>query len=135
MADTSRCLRLRRLRPPVFVLHYRTMPRPIAGSLELTILLAVARLGDNAYGLSIRDDVSERTKHDYSIGAVYTTLQRLEDKGLVVSRLSDPLPVRGGRARREFRITAAGAKALRDARRVAAAVWSGAGTRFRPEPA
>jgi PadR family transcriptional regulator PadR len=111
------------------------MATPIAGSLELTILLAVSRLGKDAYGLAIRDDVSDRTDHDYSVGAVYTTLQRLEDKGLVASRLSDPQPIRGGRARREFRVTAAGEKALRDARRIAASVWAGAGAKLRPEPA
>jgi PadR family transcriptional regulator, regulatory protein PadR len=121
--------------PIAFVLHYRTMARPVAGALELTILLAVSRLGADAYGLAIRDDVSERTGHDYSVGAIYTTLQRLEDKGLVASRLSDPQPIRGGRARREFKLTAAGAKALRDARRIAASVWAGAETNLRPRPA
>ena len=116
-----------------FVLQYRTMPQ--SASLELTILLAVSRLGKDAYGLSIRDDVSARTRHDYSVGAIYTTLQRLEDKGLVSSRLSDPLPVRGGRARREFRVTSAGETALRDAHRLATSVWAGVGPNLRPEPA
>jgi DNA-binding PadR family transcriptional regulator len=109
------------------------MPRPFSNSLELTILLAVSRLGDTAYGLTVRDDVSERTGHDYSVGAVYTTLQRLEEKGLVASRLSDPLPIRGGRARREFRLTAEGAKVMRDARRISKSVWAGA--THRPERA
>jgi DNA-binding PadR family transcriptional regulator len=105
------------------------------GSLELTILVAVSRLGEEAYGLAIRSDVSARTGHDYSVGAVYTTLQRLEEKGLVSSRLTEPLPIRGGRARREFKVTAAGQRALRDAQRVAASVWAGVGKPFRPEPA
>jgi DNA-binding PadR family transcriptional regulator len=105
---------------------------PVPRSLELTILLAVSRLGDDAYGLTVRDDISKRTGHDYSVGAVYTTLQRLEEKGLVVSRMSDPLPVRGGRARREFTLTGAGAKVLRDARRIASSVWAGHG--FTPTP-
>ena len=111
------------------------MARPIFGSLELTILLAVSRLGEDAYGLTVRDDISARTGHDYSVGAVYTTLQRLEEKRLVSSRLSEPLPIRGGRARREFRVTAAGGKVLRDARRIAMSVWAGAGATRRPEPA
>lgn len=111
------------------------MPKPVFGSLELTILLAVSRLGDAAYGLTVRDDISVRTGHDYSVGAVYTTLQRLEEKRLVSSRMSDPLPIRGGRARREFRVTAAGEKALRDARRIATSVWAGAAATRRPEPA
>ena len=98
---------------------------PPLGSLELTVLLATARLADDAHGLAIRRDVSARTRHDYSVGAVYTTLQRLEDKGLVTSRWSEPLPVRGGRSRRHFRITAAGQRALRDAERVAGSIWAG----------
>jgi PadR family transcriptional regulator PadR len=104
------------------------------GSLELTVLLAVMRLGREAYGLAIRSDVSARTAHDYSVGAIYTTLQRLEGKGLLSSTLSDPLPVRGGRARREFSLTTTGQRALRDARRVAVSVWSGIGI-LRPESA
>ncbi len=103
------------------------MTPPALGQLELTILLAVARLGDDAHGLAIRRDVSARTKHDYSVGAVYTTLQRLEAKGFVSSRTTDPLPVRGGRSRREFKLTANGRRALRTAERVATSVWAGVG--------
>jgi DNA-binding PadR family transcriptional regulator len=105
------------------------------GPLEITILLAVARLGDGAHGLAIRRDVSTRTKHDYSVGAVYTTLQRLETKGLVSSRTTDPLPVRGGRSRREFKLTTNGRRALRQAERVVASVWAGVGTTIAPEHA
>jgi PadR family transcriptional regulator PadR len=99
-------------------------PSPL-GSLELTVLLTVARLADDAHGLAVRRDVSARTRHDYSVGAVYTTLQRLEDKGLVTSRWSEPLPVRGGRSRRHFSVTAAGQRALRNAERVAGSIWAG----------
>lgn len=102
------------------------------GSLELAILLAVARLGDEAYGLAIRSDVSARTQHDYSVGAVYTTLERLEAKGLVASSMSAPAPVRGGRARREFRVTAAGDRALQNAQRIAESVWSDVGATIKP---
>ena len=59
------------------------MPSPRLGSLELAALLAVARLGSEAYGLAVRRDLADRTGHDYSVGAVYTTLQRLEDKGFL----------------------------------------------------
>src|SRR4029078_1375326 len=103
------------------------------GRLELAALLAVARLGDNAYGLAIRRDLAERMGGDHSVGAVYTTLQRLEDKGFLKSRTGDPLPVRGGRARRQFKLTGAGARAIRDAERAAAAMWAGIST-LRPEP-
>ena len=103
------------------------------GALELSVLLTVARLGADAYGLSVRRDVSARTGHDYSVGAVYTTLQRLETKGLISSRTAPPLPVRGGRARRHFKVTASGQRALRDAQRVATSLWSGLGTNIKPE--
>ena len=104
------------------------------GALELTILLAVARLGDDAYGLAIRRDVSARTRRDYSVGAVYTTLERLETKGFVASRKSDPTPTRGGRSRRQFRITSAGHRAIREAERVATSGWAGIAT-LNPERA
>lgn len=104
------------------------MAIPTLGTLELAALLAVARLGDDAYGLAVRRDLAERTGRDYSVGAIYTTLQRLEDKGLLTSHASDPLPVRGGRSRRHFTITGAGARALREAQRNAAAMWAGVGS-------
>jgi len=103
------------------------------GQRELTVLLAVARLGDEAYGLAVRRDVSERIGRDYSIGAIYTTLQRLEDKGLLRSRATDPLPVRGGRSRRQFKLTAGGSRAMRDAERIAASVWAGIPSTIRLE--
>ncbi len=102
------------------------MSRSRLGPLELIVLLAVARLGDEAYGLAIRRDVSERARRTYSVGAVYTTLSRLEDKGYVTSRTTEPLPVRGGRSRRHFAVTSAGQRALSDARRLNASLWLGA---------
>lgn len=111
------------------------MSAPTLGMLELATLLGVARLGDDAYGLAVRRDLAERTGRDYSVGAVYTTLQRLEDKGLLESHASEPLPVRGGRSRRHFRLTGAGARALREAERHAVSMWAGIGVRIRPNPA
>lgn len=105
------------------------------GTLELAALLAVARLGSEAYGLAVRHDLSERAGRDYSVGAIYTTLQRLEDKDLLTSQASEPLPVRGGRSRRLFSITGAGARAIRDAERQAAAMWAGVGSPIRTRPA
>ncbi|MEP7002609.1 MAG: helix-turn-helix transcriptional regulator [bacterium] len=102
------------------------------GTLELAALLAVARLGDDAYGLAVRRDLTERTGRDHSVGAVYTTLQRLEDKGFLKSHASEPLPVRGGRSRRHFALTGTGARALRDAQRQSAALWAGVGS-LRPK--
>ena len=110
------------------------MASPTLGTLELAALLAVARLGDDAYGLAIRRDLAERTGREHSVGALYTTLQRLEDKGFVRSHASEPLPVRGGRSRRQFVLTGAGSRAIRDAERHATSIWAGVG-RIRPEPA
>lgn len=111
------------------------MALPTLGALELKVLLAIARLGDDAYGLAVRRDVSARARHDYSVGAIYTTLQRLEDKGLVTARDSAPTPMRGGRSRREFRLTAQGRRALREAERRAASMWAGIGHLGKPETA
>ncbi|MES2176405.1 MAG: PadR family transcriptional regulator [Gemmatimonadota bacterium] len=109
------------------------MATPTLGSLELTVLLAVVRLGDEAHGLAIRADVSTRLRHDYSIGAIYTTLERLGTKGFVTSRMTDPLPVRGGRARRQFTISAEGQRALVEAQRNVESAWAGVPTTIRPE--
>lgn len=110
------------------------MRSPSLGNLELNVLLAVARLADDAYGLAIRRDVSARLHHDYSVGAIYTTLQRLEDKDLVSSHTTDPTPRRGGRSRRQFSVTSAGRSALERARRATASAWSGVGALIAPEP-
>ena len=110
------------------------MSTPKVGSLELAALLAVVRLGDEAYGLAVRHDLSERNGRDYSVGAIYTTLQRLEDKGLLASHASEPLPVRGGRSRRHFRLTGAGARAIREAERQSVSMWAGVGTTSRLKP-
>ena len=100
--------------------------------LEAAVLLAVARLGDDAYGAAVRRDVSERRGHDYAVGAIHTALQRLEDKGLLASWTGEPLPVRGGRARRYFRLTAAGAAALGRAREAAQRLWQLPGLGLEP---
>ena len=93
---------------------------PGLGKLELAVLMAVARLGDEAYGLGIRQEVSLRRKHDYSVGAIYTTLGHLERKGLVKSWMTEPLAVRGGRSRRQYEVSVQGRRVLRDARQLAA---------------
>jgi PadR family transcriptional regulator PadR len=90
------------------------MPRgDLLGSLEHIVLLALVRLETNAYGMTIRREIEERTGRDLSIGAVYTTLDRLELKGYVSSFVGEPTAERGGRAKRLFRIEAEGNQALR----------------------
>ena len=79
---------------------------------ELYVMLALARLGDDAYGVSIRREIESKTGRPVSIGAVYATLARLGDKEFVEFRTSDPLPVQGGRSRKYFHLTEDGSDAL-----------------------
>ena len=89
------------------------MPRgEFLGSLEHIILLALVRLKANAYGMTVRREIEKRTGRDISIGAVYTTLERLEAKGYVSSFTGEPTAERGGRAKRFFRIEADGERVL-----------------------
>jgi DNA-binding PadR family transcriptional regulator len=81
---------------------------------ELHVLLAIGRLGDDAYGGAIRREIEARSGRRVWIGPLYTTLARLDDQGLLSAAMGDPLPVRGGRSRRYFRLTAAGARTLRE---------------------
>jgi DNA-binding PadR family transcriptional regulator len=76
-------------------------------------MLALARLGDEAYGIAIRQDIEARTRRGVAIGAVYATLARLEDKGLVRSWIGEPTAQRGGRRKRHYAATAAGLRSLR----------------------
>src|SRR4029078_2046360 len=82
------------------------------GEFELYVMLALARLGDEAYGITIRQDIEARTRRGVAIGAVYATLARLEDKGMVRHQLSAPLPVPGRLAPKWLVLTAAGDRAL-----------------------
>ena len=82
------------------------------GEFEQLILLAILRLRDDAYGVTIRAELADRAGRTVAPGALYTALDRLETKGLIASRMSDPTPQRGGRAKRHVTVTAAGRKAL-----------------------
>jgi len=86
------------------------------GEFEHLVLLAVLRLDQDAYGMRVRSEIADRTGRDVTIGAVYATLDRLAEKGLVTSTLSDPTPERGGRAKRSFHLTGAGIQALNQVR-------------------
>ena len=89
---------------------------PYLGELEQLVLLAILQYGEDAYTIPIRDVLAHRSGRRISRGALYTSLDRLEGKGLVSSRLGEPLAVRGGRARRYFKVTASGLAGLRAAR-------------------
>ena len=88
------------------------------------VLTAILTLREEAYGVTINSRVQELARpKTASLGAVYVTLDRLEDKGLVASRLSDPTPERGGRARRYYRLEALGERALRESAVTAKRIW------------
>jgi len=82
------------------------------GEFEQLVLLALVRLGTEAYGVAIRDEIEQRTGRNVALGAVYTTLLRLEDKRLVATRLGEPTPQRGGRRKKYYRPLAAGRREL-----------------------
>ena len=82
---------------------------------ELFVMLAVAHLGDAAYGVAIRREIEDRSGRTVVIGAVYAALGRLEDKGWLSHTISDPQPVRGGRSRKYYSLTPSGAAELADA--------------------
>ena len=93
--------------------------------LEQYVLLCLIRLGDEAYGVPIHEEIERRTSRSVSIATVYSALERLEKDGLLVSSLSAPLPERGGRSKRLYRLSAEGATALQRARRVHDSMWEG----------
>jgi len=99
------------------------MARTDLGDMEHLVLLAILRLGRDAYGIPILDEVSARSGREVSRATVYVALKRLEQKGLVTSRLGDSTPERGGRAKRFFKLKPSGLKALRDSREMFLGLW------------
>lgn len=90
---------------------------PTLGEFEQVVLLAILRLGDRAYGVTIGSEIAGCTGREPSPGALYTTLDRLEEKALVRSWLADPTPQRGGRAKRYFTVTRRGKTSVTEAQR------------------
>jgi PadR family transcriptional regulator len=101
------------------------MAKDALGGFELQVLLAVMRLGDDAYGVPIADAIEEASGREINAGSTYITLDRLEAKGLVTSRLGESTPERGGRAKTYFRVTGKGVRAVRQAQRTLTRLWSG----------
>ncbi len=99
--------------------------RDYLGEFEQVVLLALMRLGDDAYGVTIRREIEDRTGRSVSLGAIYPTLHRLEAKGYVSSYTGEPTATRGGRAKRHFRLDAEGRTALNRSREMLAALWQG----------
>lgn len=88
---------------------------PTLGDFEQLILLALVRLGEQAYGVSIHEEILRRARREVTVAAVYKTLDRLENKGLIASSLGPPTAERGGRRKKYFRIQPAGRRALAQA--------------------
>jgi DNA-binding PadR family transcriptional regulator len=92
---------------------------------DLIVLIALARLGDEAYAVTIRQEIGEFSRRTVSLAAIYASLERLDRRKVVEAWLSDPVPERGGRARRHYRLTARGRDLVRRERDTALAMWSG----------
>lgn len=99
--------------------------RPPLGEFEQVVLLAVLRLEEGAYAVPVRREIEKRTRRSVARGALYVTLERLEDKGYLESRLADPTPERGGRAKRFYRVRPAGLAALRQSWAAWRSMWEG----------
>jgi DNA-binding PadR family transcriptional regulator len=97
----------------------------VLGTFEQAVLLSILRLREQGYGRAILKEVQRRTGRESAAGAVYATLERLEAKGLVSSRLGSGTPIRDGRPRRYYTVTAAGVTALNDARETMRTIWRG----------
>jgi DNA-binding PadR family transcriptional regulator len=95
------------------------------GEFEQIVLLAVAQLGGEGYGVTVRQEIQKRTGRRVSLGAVYATLVRAEEKGYVAGFEGESTSVRGGRAKRHYRLLPAGAGALKASRRMLDRMWEG----------
>ena len=102
------------------------MSRTALGDVEHFVLIALLHLGGESYTVPIMAEIQRRTGREVAKAAVYIALRRLEEKGLLVSRVGEATPERGGRAKRHFRLTAAGAKQLKAAREAFVTMWAGA---------
>jgi PadR family transcriptional regulator, regulatory protein PadR len=99
--------------------------RTYLGEMELMVLLAVVRLGEDAYGVPISKELLSLAEREVALGSIYAALERLQQKAYVTSSLGDPTPERGGRAKRYFRATPAGLHALKMTRTALINLWNG----------
>jgi len=99
--------------------------RAYLGEFELMVMLALLRIGENAYGVPISREIEAHGGREVAVGSVYATLERLEQKGLVASSLGDPTPERGGRAKRYFQLTPRGLREVRKTRQALIRLWQG----------
>lgn len=99
------------------------MKRAFLGEFEEVVMLTVAILNEEAYGVTVTQEIEQKTGRSVGFSTVHTTLQRLEEKGFLASRMGGATAERGGRRKRFFTVTAAGRKALRDVKEVREELW------------
>jgi DNA-binding PadR family transcriptional regulator len=99
--------------------------QPTLSNFELMVMLAILRIGDGAYGVSISDEIEKTTGSEVLLGSVYDATNRLEEKGLVESYLGEATPERGGRAKRHYRSTNKGLKLVRETQQSLVKLWKG----------
>jgi PadR family transcriptional regulator len=99
--------------------------RNYLGDFELMVMLALLRLGDDAYGVPISREIEQQSGREVALGSVYATLERLEGRGLVSSHLGKPTAERGGKAKRYFRVTSNGLRKTRETRQALIKLWHG----------
>lgn len=101
------------------------MPRTLLTDFELMLLLATLRVGDDAYGAQIAREIEQTSGRSVLLGAAYAALDRLEQNGYVTSAMGEPTPTRGGRARRFFRVTPRGLRAIKETQQALVKLWTG----------
>src|SRR5687767_14381945 len=101
------------------------MAGPTLSNFELMVMLAIIRIGDDAYGVSISNEIEETTGSEVLLGSVYDALARLEAKGFITSALGEATPERGGKAKRHFRTTSRGLRLVRDTQQSLVKLWKG----------
>lgn len=100
-------------------------PLTTLSNFEMMVMLAIIRIGDDAYGVSISNEISQTTGSEVLLGSVYDALGRLESKGLISSIIGEATPERGGRAKRHFRATPKGLQVVKDTQRSLMKLWRG----------
>jgi PadR family transcriptional regulator PadR len=105
----------------------KIVKRDYLSDFEQLVLLSVLRLGQDAHGGAIRRDLEETARRPVTVASIYVALSRLEQRGLARSWMSDPKPVRGGKARKHYALEPDGIRALREAREVLERMWAGVG--------
>jgi len=125
-STTSSIGKLRTLqRSHLFTILEEMTKRDQLGNFELMVMLVLMRLGDDAYGVPICEELEKRTGRNVAVGSVYAALERLAGKGFVTSETGEPTPERGGRAKQYFHVTARGLKEVRETQRLLVRLWDG----------